>query len=154
MDESVKISLLKDEYLLIQKQYEDFDTRIMTIKGWSATVGLVALGTGFQYSRFLWLFAALASLLFWILEAIWKSFQYNYSNRIQRIERAFATEEFHSIQPLQIFHAWLESFRSGSQLRTVIGILKLPLVFFPHVVPVVVGPALFVWNHFQPFVSK
>jgi hypothetical protein len=33
-----------DEYLLLQKFYEDFDARIVTIKGWSATIGMAAIG--------------------------------------------------------------------------------------------------------------
>jgi hypothetical protein len=58
MDNPAKTGLLKDEYFLLQKFYEDRDGRIVTIKGWSATVGMAALGGGFYQSRFLWPFAA------------------------------------------------------------------------------------------------
>jgi hypothetical protein len=44
MDKSTKISLLKDEYILLQNFYEEFDQRLLTIKGWSVTVALGAIG--------------------------------------------------------------------------------------------------------------
>ncbi len=37
IDHATKLGLLKDEYLLLQRLYEDFDGRVITIKGWSAT---------------------------------------------------------------------------------------------------------------------
>lgn len=36
MEDKEKIPLLKDEHLLIQKTYKDFDVRLMTMKDWSA----------------------------------------------------------------------------------------------------------------------
>lgn len=89
IDRAMKLGFLKDEYLLIQKQYEDFDTRIMTINGRSATIGLAALGAGFQHTKYLWLFEAGIGIIFWVLEAISKSFQYNYADRIQLLEEKF-----------------------------------------------------------------
>jgi hypothetical protein len=44
MESATKITLLRDEYLLLQNFYESFDTRIVTIRGWSATVGMAAIG--------------------------------------------------------------------------------------------------------------
>jgi hypothetical protein len=52
MNQDTKLGFLKDEYLLLQKFYEDFDARIITIKGWSATVGLAAIGGGFFQSQY------------------------------------------------------------------------------------------------------
>ena len=94
METRTKISLLKDEYLLLQKFYEDFDARIVTIKGWSATIGMVAIGGGFYQSHYLWLFASGAAVIFWLIESVWKSFQYMYGPRIQEIEEAFQKDEF------------------------------------------------------------
>jgi len=44
MNNDTKASFLKDEYLLLQRIYEDFDQRAMTIKGWSATIAVAAIG--------------------------------------------------------------------------------------------------------------
>ena len=150
IDRAVKLGFLKDEYLLIQKQYEDFDTRIMTIKGWSATIGLAALGAGFQYTKYLWIFAAGIGVIFWILEAIWKSFQYNYADRIELLEEKFRTGNVDDVAPFQIYTAWMEVFQRQGYLMPVMGNMTLPLIFFPHIVPVIVGPAIFLCNlHFQ-----
>ena len=111
MDKPTKIALLKDEYLLLQKFYEDFDSRVVTIKGWSATIGMAALSGGFYQSHFLWLFAAGASIIFWLIEALWKSFQYMYAPRITEIEQAFRDDAFDSIFPLQIYTSWFDAFQ-------------------------------------------
>jgi hypothetical protein len=47
MDEQTKVALLKDEYLTLQQFYEDFDKRILGIKGWSATIAIAAIGVAF-----------------------------------------------------------------------------------------------------------
>jgi hypothetical protein len=145
-----KLGFLKDEYLLIQKLYEDFDTRIMTIKGWSATIGLVAIGGGFYYSPYLWLFAAGIGLVFWTLEATWKSFQYNYSDRIELLEAGFRSGDIDKIKPFQIYTAWGEAFQSKGYIEVIVGNMGLLLVLFPHIVPVVAGPIIFFLNmHFH-----
>jgi hypothetical protein len=79
MENATKIALLRDEYLLLPNFYENLDTRIVTIKGGSATVRMAAIGGGFYQTHYLWLFGAAASLIFWLIEALWKSFQYMYS---------------------------------------------------------------------------
>src|SRR5258707_11834719 len=111
MDENAKLGFLKDEYLLLQKFYEDFDARIITIKGWSLTIGLVAIGGGFVQSRFLWLFAVFSALICWGVEAVWKSFQYMYAPRIQELEKAFRNQSFEKIAPFQIYTSWFEALQ-------------------------------------------
>jgi hypothetical protein len=137
MDERERIGLLKDEYLLLQKFYEDFDARVIQIKGWSATVGLAAIGGGFYHPRFLWLFASGAALIFWILESLWKSFLYMYGPRIEHIEKAFRSESFGDVAPLQIYASWFERFnKTGFQLFTT---MRMGIVWFPHAVTLVAG---------------
>jgi hypothetical protein len=136
-----KIGLLKDEYLLLQNFYEDYDARIMGIKGWSTTICLAALGGGFYQSKLLWLFAAGSGIVFWILDAVWKSFQYNYAPRIALLEEAFRSGNLESIEPLQIYTSWFNSYRSNrSKFR---GRLSMAIVWFPHIIPVIAGPTLF-----------
>ena len=146
MDKPTKIALLKDEYLLLQKFYEDFDSRVVTIKGWSATIGMAALGGGFYQSHFLWLFGAGAAIIFWLIEALWKSFQYMYAPRIGQIEQAFRDDTFDNIAPLQIYTAWFVAFRK--QGFGILAIARMGIVAFPHFVTVIVGVTLFVLHAF------
>jgi hypothetical protein len=146
VDKSVKIGFLKDEYLLLQKFYEDFDARVVTIKGWSATIGLAAVGAGFYQTRFLWLFAAGAALVFWGIEAVWKSFQYMYAPRIAELEDAFRKDSFEDISPFQIYASWFEVFEESG--LEIFKNLWTPIVCFPHVVTVVAGVVLFLFEAF------
>ena len=135
-----RTSLLKDEYLLLLRFYEDFDARLITIKGWSSTVAIAAIGFGFQTARpQLWLYAAPASLVFWLLEGTWKSFQYAYAPRIQAIERAFRDGSLDAIAPLQTYGSW----HAGWRERDVWRVLRLPIVMFPHLATAVAGVLLF-----------
>ena len=144
MDNHEKISCLKDEYFLLQNFYESFDQRLLTIKGWSATIGLAAIGVGFYQSHYLWLFAAGASLVFWLLEAMWKSYQYMHAYRISELEEAFRTERFDSIKPLQIYSSWFEAYRKYG-LR-VLSNFSLLGVSFPHAITFVIGAMLFIFQ--------
>jgi hypothetical protein len=143
MEATEKIQLLKDEYLLLQRFYEDFDTRVLTIKGWSATIGIAAIGVGFYQSTYVWLFAAGASLAFWFLEALWKSFQYCHGPRIEQIERAFRDEDFANVRPFQIYTSWNAAWR----MTRVHLQLRAWLTAVPHVVTFVVGAGLFILQH-------
>jgi hypothetical protein len=135
-----KAALLKDEYLLLLKFYEDFDARLIIIKGWSVTVSLTAIGLGFQNAKpALWLFGAGAALIFWILEGTWKSFQYSYSFRIQEIETAFRTGDFAAVVPLQTYSRWYDGWRRRQWLRT----MALPIVWVPHALTAIAGVTLF-----------
>jgi hypothetical protein len=72
-------AFLKDEYLLLQDQYEDFDRRTLTIKGWIGTGAFAALAVAFSSSYkcayILPLLVAILADIFWYLEAYWKLFQ-------------------------------------------------------------------------------
>jgi hypothetical protein len=146
MDNAIKVGLLRDEYLLLQKFYEDFDGRIVTIKGWSATVGMAALGGGFYQSRFLWLFAAGAAVIFWLVEALWKSFQYMYAPRIQELETAFRSDHFDDVSPLQVYNSWFKQLHNHG--FGVLSNARLGIVAFPHFVTVIAGVTLFLLHTF------
>lgn len=141
MEPATKITLLRDEYLLLQNFYENFDTRIVTIKGWSATVGMAAIGAGFYQTRYLWLFGAAVSLIFWLIESIWKSFQYMYSPRIERLEKAFASDDFSNVAPFQVYNSWFAALQANG--FGVFANFRLGIVAFPHAITVVVGIVLF-----------
>lgn len=142
MDDNTKISLLKEEYLLLQNFYESFDQRLLTMKGWSATVAIAAIGLGFYESYYLWLFAAGASLVFWLLEALWKSFQYMHAFRISELENAFRTEALDKIRPLQIYTSWFESHKKyGLRISSYFWLFA---VSFPHAIIFITGILLFI----------
>jgi hypothetical protein len=147
MTDAEKIPLLKDEYLLLEKAYEDYDARLMTIKGWGATVAIAAIGLGFYQNSYLWLFAAGASVVFWYLESIWKVYQYNYDPRIEMLECAFRENQFSKIAPFQISDSW---WKSDEQRRIqthgfpFLNTMIKPSVYFPHAVTVSIGVVLFV----------
>ena len=83
-------AFLKDEYLLLQNQYEDFDRRSLTIKGWVASGAAAALAisfsTSYRLSILIPVFVSAIALVFWYLEAKWKLFQYALADRIRVIE--------------------------------------------------------------------
>jgi hypothetical protein len=143
-----KVGLIKEEYSLLQKFYEDFDSRIMTIKGWSATIGIAAIGAGFYQTHMLWLFSILAGLVFWSLETMWKTFQYNYAPRIAEIEEAFRRDDISDITPLQVYSKWFDAHHKNMRYRWRIAFM--PIVCFPHIVPVAAGILLFLLKSHIP----
>src|SRR6516225_840362 len=87
---------LKDEYLLLQDQYEDFDRRTLTIKGWIATGAVAALAISFgssnKYSYLIPILVALLAAVFWYLEGYWRLFQEAIGDRIRVIEAYFRAD--------------------------------------------------------------
>ena len=114
-----KLGFLKDEYLKLQDQYEDFDRRSLTIKGWVAAGSAAAIAIGFDSTKsgsgLIWIAIALLSACFWYLEAYWKTFQYALSDRIRIIEAYFRNDRetsFEDLHPFQIYDWWFKSYRS------------------------------------------
>lgn len=110
-------AFLKDEYLLLQNQYEDFDRRSLTIKGWVASGAAAALAisfsTSYRLSVLIPVFVAVIALVFWYLEAKWKLFQYALSDRIRVIEAYFRDDPNKpevSPAPFQVYHSWYKSY--------------------------------------------
>ena len=96
---------------------------------------------GLYQSRFLWLFSAGAALVFWVLEGLWKSFQYMYAPRIKLLEEAFRNDEFEGLAPFQVYSSWFTHLQdNGFQL---VRNMFLGLVAFPHAVTVITGLSLF-----------
>lgn len=117
IDEKDLRGYLKDEYLLLQNLYEDFDRRSLTIKGWIATGAVTALAISFtnektQWVRYVPLIMVLIAVTFWFLEATWKQFQYAFRDRIRSIEAYFRGDADileKDIKPFQAYHSWSTS---------------------------------------------
>jgi hypothetical protein len=148
MDNSQKLDLIKHEYFKLQDFYEDFDKRIQTIKGWSITIALAAIAAGLNYkNEYLGLFASLSAVVFWIIETIWKIFQYHYRPRIVEIENTMKTNDLEAIIPLQIYSSWFDSFKNSKINFTDIAFLTI--VFIPHLPIIILGLLFFIIQHYN-----
>ena len=88
-----KRALLKEEYFFLQQQYQAFDDKTLTIKGWISTGAIAGLALAFgnevHHAYLIPCFIIVISCIFWYLEAYWKLFQYAFSDRIRIIEAYF-----------------------------------------------------------------
>jgi|GEM_PF-2290483 len=142
---------LKEEYLFLQQTYEDFDNRALLIKGWAITVSLGSLALGFNpdnkdFFGPIFLFVSISSILFWVIEAKWKTFQYANAYRIRILEAYFrGDEKYQDIIPFQIYHSWFKAYSqdppvheyeknniSKTPLSQTLSNAMLPLVFMPY----------------------
>lgn len=143
MESSELNKLLTQEYLHLQSVIEDFDSKALTIKAWSVSFSLAALGAAYAAkTSAILLIASFSAILFWFLEAYWKTFQYAYYQRTQELEAHFAGEVTQS-NPLQIGRAWFKNWKEGGT-RRLVQIMLWPHVALPHLAAAVLGLGLFV----------
>lgn len=143
MDAAQQFGALQAEYFHLQKTVEDFDGKALTIKAWSITFSMAVLVGAFtSHAAPVLLIASAASLLFWALEAIWKSFQLGYYRRIEAIELHLRSPDG-EFPPLQVNEAWMERWSNTpwSEVWRMAWWLHIAL---PHVVAVLGGVALYV----------
>lgn len=134
---------LLQEYFHLQKTVEEFDQRALTINGWSVTVSMAAIGTAFTaHTSILLLLAAGSSLLFWIIEALWKSFQLAYYQRIIEIEDYCAGKRAPQFSFPYISHSWSEAWHA----RPILESFWWYHLCLPHVTIVLLGTALWILN--------
>lgn len=142
MNQDQKIDLLKDEYTMLQGFYEDIDERCITIKGWSISAGLAAIGAGFVYSDLLFLAAVFTSYLFWYLEGYWRGLSFFFSRRILEIEAAVREGDWGAVVPLQVYDSWERNFKlHGKQTRRY---MRKEPSRMPHLFILAAGLILFV----------
>lgn len=112
MSDEQKRQFLRDEYLFLQQTYEDFDKRALSIKSWAVTICFVGIGLGFQHkTAAFWLISASGALLFWLVEARWKTAQYSHALRIRRIEGHLRGDwDKQGLVPFQIYHSWYRAY--------------------------------------------
>lgn len=81
-----------------------------------------------------------AALFLWMMEAIWKGFQYCNTDRIKAIEAFFRGEESEDFKPFQIFTSWGEVYdRHFRKPSSLIPILLQPFVFLPYLPTIFLG---------------
>jgi hypothetical protein len=124
VNETEKEALLKEEYFFLQKAFEDFDLKSLTIKGWVTTGSAAAfiLGVKWQEVATPTVVAVIAvSAVVWIIEAIWKLSQKAFSNRIRTIEAYFRSDKTvvkQDVFPLQIYNSWYEAYYADLPVYT------------------------------------
>ena len=144
MTEDQKDAFLKDEYLLLQGFYEDFDRRALVVKGWSVTVAIAGLAVGFEKSSpAIWALAGVAAAMFWIIDGKWRMYQYANRKRIKEIEAHFRNESGDEIIPLQAFERWWSGYEEQSLLK----ILCYPVVLLPHALAVILSVGLLIVHY-------
>src|SRR5262245_59137658 len=135
---------LQAEYLHLQKAIEEFDGRAVTIKAWSVTFSLVALAGAFaSHAAPVLLVSCVSALLFWFVEASWKTFQYAHYRRAELIERYFRGETDVDF-PFQITASWHAAYISGGAARLA-RILCWPHVALPHAAVAVIALLLYLF---------
>lgn len=133
---------LREEWLLLQKQYEDFDQRALNLKALSTPL----LGAGFAASIkdevVLYVLATVVvAFCLWMLEVMWKTFQYCFTDRIKAIERYFIRPDENSdFKPYQVYTSWVEVFdREKWNARLWLDRAFQPFVMLPYVPMIVFG---------------
>jgi hypothetical protein len=119
MREDQRRDYLKDEYLLLQNQYQGYDTSSLQIKGWVSAGAAAALAlaskSDYDYGQSLFtvFIVTVIVLVMWVLEAWWKVFQFTSADRIRIIEAYFRNDPEILIKdpdPFQIYHWWFLSY--------------------------------------------
>jgi len=129
--DNVNLQLLEKEYFHLQSVIEEFDSKSLTIKAWSVTLGAGVVSSGaFTENYILLLVSSVAALLFWIIETYWKAFQYANYHRIGQIED-YLSGKTYEIKVPQIGTAWSTSYHQGGRAR-FFRILFWPHVALPH----------------------
>ena len=145
MEKKDKDSLLKDEYLYIQSLIGNFDGRMLTIKAWSVSFSLAALGSAFAtHTDKVLLIASLSALMFWIIEGLWKTFQYAHYDRSGKLENYFAGKR-KNLNPMQIGTSWYTQWKKGGNKR-LFRIMGWPHVYLPHGVVFLLGIMLYFFS--------
>jgi len=132
MNENEKHEMLRQEYFHLQTTLESFDGKSLTIKAWSVTLGVAVIGSGAFVggSILIYIAASVGSLLFWIIDANWKLFQYCYYQRIYEIEDYFSGKK-DTIEAPSVATSWSRSwgkYRGRKQCE----IFFWSHVFLPH----------------------
>jgi hypothetical protein len=134
---------LRAEYLLLQTLYEDYDKRALSLKAIAGPLLGAGVAAGLKEASDAILVATIAvALSLWLLEAIWKSFQYCLVARIERLEAWFRAEPTEPvIAPFQIYATWSQSWLHYRRAASLAAIFVQPFVALPYVVLVAVAGA-------------
>jgi hypothetical protein len=149
MDRNKRAELLKDEYVMLQKFYEEIDSKGLNIKNWAISVAIAAIGTGILYHKGILLIAFFVSLVFWYLEAYWRGLSHFFAVRIQEIEDAFRKGTWEKETPLQVYSTWSKEYKKAGD-QTFEYLFKQSSLL-PHLVIALISLLIyFIWGDRLP----
>lgn len=149
-----------EEYYEIFHVVNDFDRRLMTVKGWGVTLSLAALAWGFQYQHYgLFLVSAMSGVTFWLIEGTMKRHQMRYYLRMREIEVLQfekSPDDAKNFSSPRIDYSWTiaatvysrgrgSPFPSSAEEKRISYLLAwlFPHVLLPHIVSIIAGVVLF-----------
>lgn len=152
MVRQIDMEFLRQEYFHLQETVESFDEKALTIKAWSVTLSMAGIGAAFTAKvSLLLLLSSVASLLFWLVEGSWKTFQQANYYRLRKIEDymqgKISADDF---RMPDITGGWSVGWKNVKLLE----IMLWPHVFLPHAIVVVAGITLWVADFFLPIVPR
>jgi hypothetical protein len=131
------------EYYFTQELVDRYDERSLQIKSWSITASGVAIGFGFTADRpALFLLGSIGSLIFWYLEALWKSIQAVHIEKSHELEKILNKPELSYDGP-SISGNFAEKFRTRAPRRNAFKIMRYRNVWIPHLFIILFGVLLF-----------
>jgi hypothetical protein len=143
MPDSNLDNLLSQEYLHLQSVIEAFDSKALTIKAWSVTFSLAAIGSAYAVKApAILAVASFSALLFWLLEGYWKTFQDAHYQRNKELENHFNVTALLN-SPMQIASVWYKEWSSGGSKR-LLRIMIWLHVALPHLAIVFLGLILLI----------
>lgn len=132
---------LQAEYAILQAQYEDFDKRVLSLKGLATPLLGAGIVAGVSNdSQLLVLATAIVAATLWVLEVIWKVFQYCHVPRMEIIEKWFRGEINGVIAPFQIYESWSFTWRRKwkNDRARMLRIAATPFASLPYL-PIIVA---------------
>jgi hypothetical protein len=121
------------EYYQAQSAMDSFDNRSFQIKSWSITVGAAAAGAAVtQGAPDLYALAAIAALAFWIIDALWKSFQVIWQKRGVELEDLLNGAELRTYTGPRIHQTFRREFKVLWSWLRIIPCLFRANVMLPH----------------------
>ncbi len=123
-----KLDLLKQEIDNLQNGIRGYDTVLLTVKGWTITIFSAVIFFAIDKQQaILFPFCAILVILFWLLDAFYRTIQGRLILRYHEIEKFLQSPEFDSAVADQSFGSFhipntYERFRTTTQdkLRAVI----------------------------------
>ncbi len=133
------MDLLAQEYFKIIDIINSYDGYLMSIKGWSITVGLALIGYAFQQkNKSILLLCCVSSICFVLVDAKFKQYQTSYYPRMKAIE-ACKRGESNSCTALQVDSSWTKSKAENRYLQQ----LGKSGVTMPHFILFILASLLF-----------
>lgn len=148
------------EYYWVQAAVESTDTKSFQIKSWSVTVATGAAGAAFlENEPLLLLLAGGASCVFWLTDALWKSFQMIWRARGDALELMLSRGDLSGYTGPAIHAHFKKSFKSVWSWIRVGRCLFKANVYLPHIVTAAISFSLYFvqtigWTRLRDLVSS